>query len=800
MLVLRLVLLAVLVAAFCAGAGAEPPRLPGTAPLTGHDDLAKSMVEGIHAYLDGALRDSVAGRAALWHRDLTDGARYEASVSPNRERLRRMIGAQDARERVVMRFEPDAADRPSAAGPAATGRGYKVYRVRWNVFRGVEGAGLLLLPNASPHADVVALPDCDATPEMLAGLAPGLPAEAQYARRLAESGFRVLVPALIDRGAAYSGNPAIAITNQPHREFLYRAAYELGRTIVGYEVQKTLAAVDWLAAHPAGTAGPARRGASGGAGERQAGAAGHGAASEAAARPIGLIGYGEGGLIALYSAALDTRIAATVVSGYFAPRETRMAGEPIYRNVFGLLREFGDAEIASLIAPRQLIVEASRGPEVAGPPQTGRITAASGALAAVPLAEVEAEFRRADALTAGLRDAPPRLVASADGHGPPGSESALRLFLAALKPGAPLAPAGPAPRKSPAAFDVEARRKRQFDQIAEDTQVLMRESPLRRKEYWAHADFATADALERTTTAYRAAFWDEVIGRLPPPPLPPNPRSRQVYDTPKFTGYEVTLDLYPGVFAYGILLVPKNIPAGERRPVVVCQHGLEGKAQDVADPAVDNHYYHRFACRLAERGYVTFAPQNPYIGQDRFRTALRKAQPLKLTLFSFIVRQHEALLTWLGGLPFVDPARIAFYGLSYGGKTAMRVPAVLPGYCLSICSGDYNEWIWKCCSMSSPYSYLFTNEYDMPEWNLAETFNYAEMSWLIFPRPFMVERGHGDSVAPDEWVAYEYARTRHVYDTLGLGDRTELEMFNGPHTIHGVGTFAFLDRRLKMPK
>jgi hypothetical protein len=25
-------------------------------------------------------------------------------------------------------------------------------------------------------------------------------------------------------------------------------------------------------------------------------------------------------------------------------------------------------------------------------------------------------------------------------------------------------------------------------------------------------------------------------------------------------------------------------------------------------------------------------------------------------------------------LPFVDPDRIGFYGLSYGGKTAMRVP------------------------------------------------------------------------------------------------------------------------------
>jgi hypothetical protein len=54
--------------------------------------------------------------------------------------------------------------------------------------------------------------------------------------------------------------------------------------------------------------------------------------------------------------------------------------------------------------------------------------------------------------------------------------------------------------------------------------------------------------------------------------------------------------------------------------------------------------------------------------------------------------------------------------------------------------------------------------------------------------------------APDEWVAYEYAKVRRLYDQLGLGDRTEIEFFNGPHTINGVGTFEFLHRQLRWPK
>ena len=95
-----------------------------------------------------------------------------------------------------------------------------------------------------------------------------------------------------------------------------------------------------------------------------------------------------------------------------------------------------------------------------------------------------------------------------------------------------------------------------------------------------------------------------------------------------------------------------------------------------------------FAARLAERGFVVFAPHNPYRGGDKFRVLQRKANPLGLSLFSVIIAQHEQILNWLSELPFVDSQRIGFYGLSYGGKTAMRVPALLDRYCLSICSAD----------------------------------------------------------------------------------------------------------------
>lgn len=737
-------------------AGAQ--NLPNTKPLVLDGDPAVQMVEGIHSFLD--RETSLSGER-----------RKQPAAAPDRDHFRRIIGAVDPRVRGRgLEIDPLTVRSPEIA----RGRAYRVYSVRWPVFEDVDAEGLLLVPEGAVKARIVAIPDADSTPEIAAGLAAG-DSSAQFARRLAERGCEVLVPVLIDRRDTWSGIAGIKMTNQPHREWIYRMAYEAGRHVIGYEVQKALAAVDWFTAETASNDAP-----------------------------IGIAGYGEGGLLALYAAALDPRIGATLVSGYFQPRQD-LWKEPIYRDLWGLLREFGDAEIAGMIAPRSLIVEASRMPEVAGPPAATRErtgAAPVGAIATPTAVSVESEVNRARTFFDAQHAAGHlQFMASGDGHGPPFSAVALDALLHELG----IQSAGGAADVAPARdlrknFDPDVRLHRQFDQLVAHTQTIIRKSEQNRSAFWSRAVASSAEKWKSTTQPMRDYIWNEVIGRLPDPSVPANPRTRLIFDEPKFLGYEVMLDVWPGVFAYGILLVPKNIQPGEKRPVVVCQHGLEGRPRDAADPKIDSSYYHAFAVRLANEGFVTFAPQNPYIGQDRFRLIQRKAHPLKLSLFSFILGQHQRLLEWLGGLPFADAQRIGFYGLSYGGKTAVRVPPLLDGYALSICSADFNEWVWKTTSTDARYSYMLTQEYDMLEFDFANVVNYSDLANLMAPRPFMVERGHDDGVAPDEWVAYEYAKVRRFYTKMGIADRTEIEFFNGPHTIHGVGTFAFLRRHLRFPE
>src|SRR5262249_52296135 len=123
---------------------------------------------------------------------------------------------------------------------------YRIYAVAWNAFRGVEGEGLLVVPDGEPKADIIAVPDCDWTPEQALGLATGVPADQQFARRFAEAGCRVVVPCLVDRSDTFAGNPGVRTVKHSQRETLWRAGYEMGRTLPGYEIQKLLAAADWL--------------------------------------------------------------------------------------------------------------------------------------------------------------------------------------------------------------------------------------------------------------------------------------------------------------------------------------------------------------------------------------------------------------------------------------------------------------------------------------------------------------------------------------------------------------------------
>ena len=923
--------------------------LPGTQKLELNEPFDEAMVRGIGEFAEHEIALSRDRREALWHRDYSSHEAYEKSIAPNRERLKVSLGVID--QRVSTRDQ-----RPYSWGTPRLSEAGSLTHERREVLEGVTVESVTL--NGGGSASLIYIPDADHAPEEVTGHQLGVDEALRIPRRLlAELNISSTIPVIISRSDENSGTQSVRFTNQTQREFLYRNSFELGRHLIGYEVQKILAVVD-----------------------------ARGTPADPSGKKIPLIvwGHGEGGLLALHAAAVDPRIDVCIVSGYFEEREN-VWREPIYRNVWRQLSEFGDAEVASLIAPRQLIIEACTGPNIDGPPapRPGRSGgAAPGVLRTPPIESVEREFARTKTHYEKLGAADKlHLVKSGDGTGPVGASETFALLKQALLLQTPESVHYVDPAvNTPSDQYIAARQKRQCEELRQYNQRLMHVSDKHRDKVWAVADRsvpgmwqtpqeAYQEKWKATQEKYREMVYDELIGRIPYDLLPPNARTRKIIDEPTHTGYEVVLDVWekggetrdkrqePGkdsssgpppstVFASGILLIPKDLEPGRKRPVVVCQHGLEGVPADTIseDPKHEAyHYYKGFSSVLVKRGFIVYAPQNPYRGQDKFRVLQRKSNPLGRSLFSYIVPQHQQTLNWLASLPFVDADRIAFYGLSYGGKTAVRVPPMLPlrdnasvtalmkekgwtrltpaeywvfsksplftcdkfdeqqkmadvdlnwaagkgigrgeiqarggqvippedltafvaalpshdfshinyeinaphiqddeavgstkwfetqlvkagcrrilqshggssgntvlsdtivgstptpGYCLSICSADFDEWILKIVTTEDRYSYMFTGEYEIFEWNMAHIANYAELSSLMTPRPFMVERGHEDGVAPDEWVGWEFYKVKRHYDKLGIGRRTEIEVFDGPHTINGVGTYKFLHKHL----
>lgn len=740
--------------------------LSGTSILDIPGDVASELVDGVDRFLLKELNKSIQKRFALWPKPnesalkTADHSAYEAAIQPLREELRGRIGMIDARVKC------EAFTIQSNVGPVdgdsiwvAANETCKVVSVRWRVFDGVDATGLLVVPNGEIRFSAVVVPDAGQTPERLCGFDE---TSSLVALELAARGGVVVIPDVIRRDRE-ARNGRAKLTDQ---EFLYRSAFVLGRHVIGYQVQEISAAFDALLA----TYGK---------------------------KPTLIAGWGEGGSLALFAAAVDTRIQTACISGHFGPREG-IWSEPIHRNVHGLLNHFGDAQLAAMIAPRTLIVDAVPGPNVDIAGEGG----APGKLSGPSFEQAQLEWENAETLLRPWQLSsrnqlvkPTEVIANESGT----SLKAIQLSVKAIginQPSEISKTLRPAIWKAAYVSAEEARRIDTVSKWNRFQQAILERSATERDQYWRNLDTKSPENFAESIKPYYEFFRKETIGDWEWESVPLRPRTRLIYDEPKWLGYEVVLDVHDDVIAYGTLLIPRDGKPVKNRPCVVFQHGLEGRPSDTI--VGDHPAYHDVSKQLVEQGYVVFAPQNLYLFQDRFRTLQRKSNPLGKTLFSTIVAQHRQIVRWLGAREEIDPKRIAFYGLSYGGKSAMRIPALIPEYCLSICSADFNDWVWKNASTTSPYSYVWTNEYEIFEFGLGNHFNYAEMASLIAPRPFMVERGHFDGVAPDERVGLEFAKVNRLYSAkLGLPDRCRIEWFAGPHTIHGKGTFEFLQEHLK---
>lgn len=685
--------------------------LPETKPWQFPADIVAEQYRELRGYFEREI-----ARLAAQRRPFPDG-------SVARQKFRELIQATDS----LAPPKPETT-MVSDFGP------FTASLVHWPILRPgnspstIASAGgmvreygiLLAQKSAGPHPSVIVIPDANQSAADLCGLTTKLAADRQHARTFAARGFTVFVPFFVQRRAFSE-----PWTND--RSWLFRLGYQTGQHLIGSEVQQVSSAARYLQS-----------------------------LSNVDRNRIAVAGAGQGGLIALYSAALDEELRGALVIDYFDEREYAYE-EPEDRMIWNHLREFGDAQIAGLIAPRPLWIDGGG-------------------------SHVQQEFARIDRRHAKLFTPGTGIIS----------------LSSALSGGEPKANM---PDRLMDADECARIANAQFSQWQARYRNLAIEAYAVRESAW-QADTASIERYRIWARPKIEQYFD-VVGRFPDATGSFDARSIKIYDEPDFSGYRLSVRLYDGVHAYGVLLVPKNLRPGEKRAVVFTQHGLAGKPEDalgVVPNSAADAVYSRFGMNLAKRGYVVFAPMiSTQTGAERDAVG-RRAALVGQTAVGIELKKFGRVIDFLSTLPFVDPARFAFYGLSYGGYTALWIGPGEPRFRVVVSSGHFNDWDIKTSDPTQGTSFLFyPNNLDMFNFNLLNRFSHSEFGMLVAPRAFMIEVGDRDGVivAPRRFADVEMERVIDLYRRLGIPEKGRIARFDGPHKVDGKEAFDFLDRWLQ---
>jgi dienelactone hydrolase len=264
----------------------------------------------------------------------------------------------------------------------------------------------------------------------------------------------------------------------------------------------------------------------------------------------------------------------------------------------------------------------------------------------------------------------------------------------------------------------------------------------------------------------------------------------------KFTRIRLTFAAEKDDRVPAYLLVPTQ--SNGKLPAMLCLHQTIKIGKD--EPAgLGGSPNLQYALHLAERGYVTLAPDYPSFGdyafdfkKSRFQSGSMKA-----------IWNNMRAIDLLQSRPEVDPKRIGVIGHSLGGHNAMftaafddRIAAIV-----SICGftsfakyygGDLRGW------SSDRYMPLIASNYNSDPKKVP--FDFSDIVTAFAPRPFLASAPLHDANFEVSGVRDVIASAKPTYQVLGCSEKLQV---NYPDCGHDFPADArrtaneFLDRWLK---
>ena len=295
---------------------------------------------------------------------------------------------------------------------------------------------------------------------------------------------------------------------------------------------------------------------------------------------------------------------------------------------------------------------------------------------------------------------------------------------------------------------------------------------------------ATVESVEdwakRRTEVVRGM--EAIMGKLPGPEkrCPLDPKTEEEVDCGKYVRRLITYASEPGSRVPAYLLVPKEVLAGKRKaPAVLCLHGTNNEVGHGTVVGLGKTPNRGYATELAERGYITLAPNYPLLA--KYQPDLEALGWESGTLKA--VWDNMRGLDLLESLPLVDGQEFGVIGHSLGGHNSVytsvfdpRIVAVvsscgLDSY-LDYYGGDPKKWQpeqgW-CQTRYMPKLADYRGRLaDIP-------FDFHEMIGALAPRHVLIVAPTKDSNFRADSVDRIAAAARPIFKLHGQENRLRVE-------------------------